>query len=131
VEIEGEFNAGAVFQLLAKIAHGMMIVDYEMDHIKALLPDIILDTNNLPNAWLYIGAAMPLIVPRENPPPGLGMHQIVTAGAQMKDGRLFVVVDICLFPEFPTYQLPVPTYRIVAGESDRPLVRRPRRATGL
>jgi hypothetical protein len=52
----------AVIRLFAKIAHGMMFVNFETDKITPFLPEIILNPV-LPEWWGVIGAADQLAAP--------------------------------------------------------------------
>ncbi|HEY1710097.1 MAG TPA: hypothetical protein VGG10_17640 [Rhizomicrobium sp.] len=117
--ITARYNVFAVFQLLAKIAHGIMVVHFEMDDIEPLLLDIILNEKT-DDAWRVIGGGAPIsMVSRRLPPIGIGQH-FIRCDVLIHRGKFYVVVDICLFPVLPRALLAAPTYRLLAGVATQP-----------
>jgi hypothetical protein len=114
--IQATYNIRAFYQLLAKIAHGMMLVNFHMEIVRALLLDIILE-GDMAQAPNLIGATAPIAMPSTRGfPVGFGMHQVRCDILRARNQRFYIIVDICLFPHIPFARLPTPTYRVIAGE---------------
>jgi hypothetical protein len=113
--VQGPFNTLAVFQLLAKIAHGMMFISFDVSNIRPLLSSMIVGNTAENDWWKFIGLG-PDLDQAILEPTWAGAHQLKVQAVQHENGRNFVLVDICLFPVIPGARLQVPTYRVVAGE---------------
>ncbi|HTT97111.1 MAG TPA: hypothetical protein VMF58_03620 [Rhizomicrobium sp.] len=108
------FNSGAVFQFLAKIAHGMMYVSFETSDVTPLLEKIILSDYLPEHWWRYIGLA-PDIEAEVLPPQWWGAHHMKCFSARIGGGLHIIATDIRLFASIVGAEINSPTYRVIAG----------------
>jgi hypothetical protein len=95
--IQADYNFKAAIQLLAKIAHGMMYVNFEMDYVQPLLLNIIVN-DDINEAWKIIGATDPITYPGSQEARGMGMHKIRVDVIRTATERMFIAVEL-IYPE--------------------------------
>jgi hypothetical protein len=111
VVVEKLFNFPAFIRTLAKIAHGMMFMTYDVADIQPLLLNIIL-RGDLENYWCKIGGSPPIGSP--DVVASVHEHRIRTQIVTQPMGEMWVMVSIHLFPH-----LNAPAYTLIAGRASQ------------